>query len=104
MIKQNHIYVFQFFPGNQEGPVTYDDHYEGILLKKQNKQYKVAKFLEDIPDEIVHVKEEKYNDTKEIELSSFIPTFMISRVPVKNYIKNFTDFYFSFDDKWKKRS
>ena len=47
------IYVIEFFPKNEDGPVIYDNHYEGILLEKESGNWKVADFLYDIsPDDI----------------------------------------------------
>ncbi|WP_026583078.1 DUF3993 domain-containing protein [Bacillus sp. J33] len=42
---KDEIYVFEYFPENHEGPVSYESHYEGILLEKENGQLKVSQFL-----------------------------------------------------------
>ncbi|MEK3805106.1 DUF3993 domain-containing protein [Bacillus sp. FSL H8-0547] len=33
--------LFQFFPAEEEGPVSYDDHYEAVLFVKENGGYKI---------------------------------------------------------------
>jgi hypothetical protein len=54
VIEQTEIYVFEYFPQNQQGPVGYDSHYEGILLKKYGDQWKISEYLIDqIPERII---------------------------------------------------
>ncbi|RSD28196.1 DUF3993 domain-containing protein [Mesobacillus subterraneus] len=49
------IYVVEFFPGNGEGPVSYDDHYEGLKLVQEEGNWKVADYLYDeIPEEVIN--------------------------------------------------
>ena len=45
IISQDSIYVFEFFPSNSNGPVGYEDHYEGILLKNENGGWQIDEFL-----------------------------------------------------------
>lgn len=53
--KQNQIYVYEFFPERLDGPVSYKDHYEGVMLEKTEKGYLVAKnFLNNVPEEIIN--------------------------------------------------
>ncbi|MFO1445722.1 DUF3993 domain-containing protein [Bacillus sp. Bva_UNVM-123] len=48
------LYVFEYFLKNDEGPVSYDSHYEGVLLEKENGHWKVAEFLNNIsPEEML---------------------------------------------------
>lgn len=48
------IYVFEHFPASGDGPVTYDSHYEGLLLEKMAGQWKVKEYLYDnIPKHIL---------------------------------------------------
>jgi hypothetical protein len=48
------IYVLQFFPSTTDGPVSYEDHYEGIMLKKMDGSWKIADYLYDnIPKSIL---------------------------------------------------
>lgn len=50
------IYVFEYFPEKSEGPVGYKSHYEGLLLIKEGKQWKVDQSLNNnIPKEILHM-------------------------------------------------
>lgn len=93
--KKEQIYVFEFFRGNQEGPVSYQDHYEGILLENENGQYKVAEFLDEIPKEIVQFKNKKVEkQNTHIDQQSFFSSFIFSRVPAKNPYIFISDFAF----------
>jgi hypothetical protein len=52
---ENEIYVVEFFPGNTEGPVSYDDHYEGLKLVNEDGNWKVATYLyEEVPQEVIN--------------------------------------------------
>ncbi|MGV2940998.1 DUF3993 domain-containing protein [Mesobacillus sp. LC4] len=51
---ENEIYVVEFVPGNAEGPVSYEDHYEGLKLVKNDGSWKVADYLYDeVPQEVI---------------------------------------------------
>lgn len=51
---ENEIYVVEFFPGNTEGPVSYEDHYEGLKLVNEDGDWKVAQYLYDeVPQEVI---------------------------------------------------
>lgn len=51
---EKEIYVLEYFPGNGEGPVSYDSHYEGLKLIKDQDGWKVADYLYDgIPEEVI---------------------------------------------------
>lgn len=52
------IYVFEYFPKNDGGPVSYDSHYEGVFLEKEGERWKVAEFLYDIPPEELKMQSE----------------------------------------------
>jgi hypothetical protein len=48
------IYVFEFFPATTDGPVGYEDHFEGVLLRKVDGGWKVDEYLyNNIPDSIL---------------------------------------------------
>jgi hypothetical protein len=52
---ENEIYVVEFFPGSNEGPVGYEDHYEGLKLVKEAGDWKVADYLYDeVPQEVIN--------------------------------------------------
>ncbi|MFB3162660.1 DUF3993 domain-containing protein [Neobacillus sp. 179-J 1A1 HS] len=54
VISPESIYVLQFFPTTTDGPVSYEDHYEGIMLKKMDGSWKIADYLYDnIPKSII---------------------------------------------------
>lgn len=49
------IYVFEYFPKSKEGPITYDNHYQGILIKKIENQWKISEYLyNQIPQKIIY--------------------------------------------------
>ncbi|WP_210366349.1 DUF3993 domain-containing protein [Bacillus sp. REN3] len=53
--KGKEIYVVEYFPGNTEGPVGYESHYEGLKLIKDQGKWKVAQYLyNDIPKEVIN--------------------------------------------------
>ncbi|WP_052427320.1 DUF3993 domain-containing protein [Neobacillus niacini] len=48
------IYIIEHFPASSEGPVGYDDHYEGILLKKVDGAWKIDQYLyNNVPNSIL---------------------------------------------------
>lgn len=50
----NKAYVFEFFPESADGPVGYESHYEGLLLIKEDGNWKVSKYLyNQIPESIL---------------------------------------------------
>ncbi|CEG26643.1 DUF3993 domain-containing protein [Bacillus sp. B-jedd] len=51
----NKAYVFEFFPESTEGPVGYDSHYEGLLLTKEDGNWKVSRYLyNQIPESVLN--------------------------------------------------
>jgi hypothetical protein len=51
---QDHIYVFEYFPETDEGPVGYESHYEGVKFDKSDGVWKVAESLNhDVITEII---------------------------------------------------
>jgi len=52
---KDEIYVLEYFPGNGEGPVSYDSHYEGLKIVKENSGWKVEDYMYDeIPEEVIN--------------------------------------------------
>lgn len=63
--QENKIYLFEYFPETDEGPVSYDSHYEGVLLANEEGDWKITEFLYDnIPQEIVNQKEQKQDSSE----------------------------------------
>jgi hypothetical protein len=55
VISRESIYILQFFPSTINGPVSYGDHYEGIVLRKINGGWKVDEYLYDnIPKSVIN--------------------------------------------------
>lgn len=58
-IRNKKIYIYEFFPASKEGPVTYGDHYEGILMEKVSNDWLITSYLHEFnPDDIIETKEE----------------------------------------------
>jgi hypothetical protein len=54
VIEKEKIYVFEYFPKNLQGPVGYEAHYEGLLIDKVDKQWKISQYLiNQIPTSII---------------------------------------------------
>lgn len=55
MDNEDEIYVVEFFPETAEGPVGYEDHYEGLKIAKKDDGWKVAEYLYDqVPQEVIN--------------------------------------------------
>ncbi|KQL18915.1 DUF3993 domain-containing protein [Cytobacillus solani] len=62
---QDHMYIFEFFPETDEGPVGYESHYEGVKLDKADEVWKVAEFLNhDVLTEIIDQSKEDTTPVK----------------------------------------
>ncbi|MBT2687830.1 DUF3993 domain-containing protein [Bacillus sp. ISL-47] len=60
------VYVFEYFPENEEGPVGYESHYEGVLLEKNKGKMKVAQFLGDkVPENILEKVEKSQQESEQ---------------------------------------
>lgn len=44
-IEDDSIYIYEYFEEMEDGPVTYQAHYEGILMEKINQEWKISKLL-----------------------------------------------------------
>jgi hypothetical protein len=54
VIEKEKVYVFEYFPKNLQGPVSYESHYEGLLIDKMEDQWKISQSLTNqIPKEII---------------------------------------------------
>lgn len=42
--KGNELIVYEFFKANNDGPVVWDDHYEGLVLTQTDSGWKVKKY------------------------------------------------------------
>ncbi|RHW31142.1 DUF3993 domain-containing protein [Neobacillus notoginsengisoli] len=69
VIDQDKAYVFEFFPANTEGPVGYEDHYEGLLLEKEKGTWKVSEYLyNQIPESILHKSAKMKSETISVNI------------------------------------
>ncbi|MCM3029143.1 MULTISPECIES: DUF3993 domain-containing protein [unclassified Niallia] len=65
-IHSQKIYVYEYFESPDDGPLYYEDHYEGMLLEKINGQWKVSKQLSD--EEITkYLSKNAKNENSEVE-------------------------------------
>ncbi|WNS76994.1 DUF3993 domain-containing protein [Bacillus sp. DTU_2020_1000418_1_SI_GHA_SEK_038] len=61
--QENEMYLFEFFPEMDEGPVSYESHYEGLLLAYTVDGWRIAEFLyNNIPEQVMH-PEKKQKDS-----------------------------------------
>lgn len=61
---ENEQYIFEFFPEMDEGPVSYESHYEGLLLTKSDGGWRIAEFLyNNIPEELIQPEKEQTHST-----------------------------------------
>jgi hypothetical protein len=97
VINKNSIYVYEFFEGENEGPVSYKDHYEGIVIKKDNKgDWKVSDYSYDFyPSDIALEKTEE----KKISLKTAYPLwnhpFQALLVSSLNHMKITSSFFYN---------
>ncbi|MEH7445098.1 DUF3993 domain-containing protein [Bacillus sp. JJ1122] len=64
---KDEIYVLEYFPGNGEGPVSYDSHYEGLKIVKEQGSWKVADYMNDkIPEEVINKAYPEKAEKKEV--------------------------------------
>lgn len=64
---KDEIYVLEYFPRNGEGPVSYDSHYEGLKIVKEQSSWKVADYLNDeIPEEVINKAYPEKAEKKEV--------------------------------------
>ncbi|MBM7603572.1 ribosomal protein S8 [Metabacillus crassostreae] len=40
--------IYEYFEANNEGPVSYEDHYEVVFLKKTNNNWKISSIEDDV--------------------------------------------------------
>lgn len=88
------ILVYEFFKENNEGPVTYNDHYEGLLLQREEGGWKVADIYMDLSEQAIEkwtaenvVKSTSDNDKRKAPNNPKIG------IPLKNLVFQHTSDY-----------
>jgi hypothetical protein len=71
VIGRKQIYVYEYFPAKKEGPVSYNSHYEGLLLKKFSGEWKVDQYLNQAPPKSI-LKSTKKIEKKQHHFFTFI--------------------------------
>lgn len=67
---EDKIYVYEYFEKNDDGPVTYEGHYEGLLLSKIKGKWKVSQLLYDnLPEEIIEQDQTEKSNKEEKEIA-----------------------------------
>ncbi|AGK52892.1 DUF3993 domain-containing protein [Bacillus sp. 1NLA3E] len=89
---QHKMYVYEFFPSNEEGPVSYDSHYEGILLEQFNGRWKVSGTIYDkIPEQVINLGKQTQKETLSSEKKGHIlPHFLFNRIIKKSSLDIFS--------------
>ncbi|RSK53062.1 DUF3993 domain-containing protein [Bacillus canaveralius] len=63
---EDEIFVYEYFPEKHEGPVGYESHYEGLLLEKENNNWKVSEYLFSVdPAEMIGAARKKVQTDSE---------------------------------------
>lgn len=98
VIHRNSIYVYEFFEGENDGPVSYKDHYEGIVLKKDSKgNWKVSDYSYNF-NPSVDITPEK-EEEKKISLKTTYPflnhPFQALLVSSLNQMKITSSFFYN---------
>lgn len=102
VINKNSIYVYEFFEGENEGPVTYKNHYEAIILKKDRSgDWKVNDYSYDFnpSSEIVLEKEEEKKSSLETAYPLWNHPFQALLISTHHHIKltsSFLNHYIAF--------
>lgn len=88
---QDNIYIIEHFPEKGDGPVSYDSHFEGIELVKEDGDWKVNEILQDrIPEDILKKAYPSIPDQKPVEKQTVSQDSLFApvSVPVINLWKN----------------
>lgn len=99
---EKEIYVLEYFPGNGDGPVSYESHYEGLKLVKDKDGWKVADYLYDeIPEEVIKKAYPEKDKTNEVmsKIDQFNQNFVLG--PNFNALKTFIEYGFNFSTEKK---
>ena len=81
----NQLYVYEYFPENGDGPVSYPSHYEGLLLDKVAGKWKVSEYLYDnIPQEVLSISQIPIKrKTVVVKANVLFPFSFQTRAPIK---------------------
>ncbi|AYA75238.1 hypothetical protein DOE78_07250 [Bacillus sp. Y1] len=94
VINKNSIYVYEFFEGQNEGPVTYKDHFEAIILKKEHTgNWKVSDYLYDFNPSTDIVPEKEEEKTSSLEKNNPFQALMISTLHHMKLTASFFNHY-----------
>lgn len=64
--EEDRLVVYEFFPTNTEGPVSYESHYQGVLMVREQGRWKVSEFYYNLdPKQLVEMQILKNNSEKE---------------------------------------
>lgn len=97
VINKNSIYVYEFFEGQNEGPVTYKDHFEAIILKKEHTgDWKVSDYLYDFNPSTDIVPEKEEEKTSSLEKNNPFQALMISTLHHMKLTASFFNHYIAY--------
>lgn len=66
-VENNEAFVYEFFSSNREGPVSYENQYQGVKLIKTGGEWKVSEYFFNFhPEEIIN-KQKIPHITKEVK-------------------------------------
>lgn len=83
---QQKIYVYEYFPENEEGPVSYRSHYEGILLEFLDGAWKVSESIYGkIPEQVITLGRQAKKENLTVEEEGIIvPKYLFNRITLKS--------------------
>lgn len=97
VINKNSIYVYEFFEGQDEGPVSYKGHYEAIILKKENTGgWKVSDYLYDFDPSTDIISEKEVEKQSSLEKNNPFKALMITALHHIKVTANFLNQFIAF--------
>lgn len=97
VINKDSIYVYEFFEGENEGPVTYKDHYEAIILKRdQTGDWKVSEYSYEFNPSTDIVPEKVKRETISLEKNNPFKTLLLSTLHHMTVTSRFLKHYLTF--------
>jgi hypothetical protein len=87
------LYVYQYFPASDEGPVSYESHYEGLLLEKEAGVWKVSEYLHDfIPKQVFEISLTPLKGNRFASINNLLFPFTFREIDVSKPIDLFSKF------------
>lgn len=84
--EEDRLVVYEFFPTNTEGPVSYESHYQGVLMVREQGRWKVSEFYYNVdPKQLLEMEflkntaeKETAKVTKDVQVPGMVFKIMYS--------------------------